>query len=106
MKTWDIARLDVATGRPEVLHTVPQGRAIAIHLDEGGTLDEHQVHEAAWLFVSAGLLGVGGHEGGDRQLGPGSLAAFDPHERHRVWAIEESRMLLLLTPWPAPDRQD
>ena len=32
--------------------------------------------------------------------GPGLLAIFDPKERHEVEAAEDSRLLLVLSPWP------
>jgi hypothetical protein len=33
------------------------------------------------------------------------MATFEPGERHEVTAIDSSRLLLLLSPWPAPDRR-
>jgi hypothetical protein len=32
--------------------------------------------------------------------GPGLFAEWDPAERHEVRAAEDSRLLLILTPWP------
>lgn len=46
---------------------------------------------------------VGASSGDEREAGAGSLASFDPAERHEVRALQDSRLLLLLTPWPAPD---
>jgi len=31
---------------------------------------------------------------------PGLLVEFDPGERHAVRAVSNTRLLLLLTPWP------
>ena len=106
MHSWDLGSLDVEAGRPAVLHSVPQGRAIAIDLPAGTALDEHQVHEGAWLIVVSGRVRVASEqdEAADH-LGPGGFAAFEPAERHDVSAQEDSRLLLLLTPWPAPDRR-
>jgi hypothetical protein len=28
---------------------------------------------------------------------------FEPHERHGVLALEDTRLLVILTPWPAPE---
>ena len=28
------------------------------------------------------------------------MATFDPNERHEVRAVEDSRLLLVLAPWP------
>jgi quercetin dioxygenase-like cupin family protein len=106
VRSWDLNAVDVQPGRPEVLHSVPQGRAIAIDLPAGTALDEHEVHEGAWLMVASGRVRVASEndEAADH-LGPGSFVAFDPRERHDVSAQEDSRLLLLLTPWPAPDRR-
>jgi quercetin dioxygenase-like cupin family protein len=106
MHSWDLTKLDVLPGHPEVLHSVPQGRAIAIDLPAGAALDEHEVHEGAWLMVASGRVRVASeNETGADHLGPGGFVAFDPHERHDVTAQEDARLLLLLTPWPAPDRR-
>ena len=105
MKTWHLGALDVQTGKPEVLHSVPQGRAIAIQLDAGHSLDDHEVYEGAWLIVTSGQVTVETDGGPGEEIGPGGLVAFEPHERHAVSALSISRLLLLLTPWPAPDRR-
>lgn len=105
MRVWDLTGLEVDDGQPEVLHSTPQGRAIAIHLAAGSELGEHEVHEGAWLVVAAGRVRLGARDGGEEVAGPGALAAFEPGERHAVTALEDARLLLLLTPWPAPDRR-
>jgi quercetin dioxygenase-like cupin family protein len=104
VKSWDLSGIDVAMGKPEVLHSVPQGRAIAIQLDAGRALDDHEVHEGAWLIVVSGRIRASSGDVGT-ELGAGSMATFEPGERHEVTAIDASRLLLLLSPWPAPDRR-
>jgi len=104
MRIWDLPAMEVAAHQPEVLHSAPEGRAIAIALPAGEALRDHQVHEAAWLVVASGRVSVGASSGDQREAGAGSLASFDPAERHEVRALQDSRLLLLLTPWPAPDR--
>ncbi len=104
MKVWDVAELAVRDGHPEVLVTGPAGRAIAIHLHQGHGLGEHQVYESAWLVVARGQVRVTDADGVTRDLQPGSLATFDPSERHEVLAVTDAMLLLLLTPWPAPER--
>jgi quercetin dioxygenase-like cupin family protein len=106
VRTWDLTSIDVEAGQPEVLHSVPQGRAIAINLPAGTALDDHEVHEAAWLIVASGKVRVASEkdEAADH-IGAGGFIVFDPRERHDVSAEEDSRLLLLLTPWPAPDRR-
>jgi quercetin dioxygenase-like cupin family protein len=99
METWDIASLDVQPHQPEVLRSDDETRVIAINLPAGGALQEHQVHERAWLVVAAGEVEV--EQGGDAVTGgPGLLAHFDPAERHLVRARQDSRLILLLSPWP------
>jgi len=100
MQSWDISTLDVEPHRPEVLASDDEGRAIAINLPGGESLQEHQVHERAWLVVAAGSVEIE-DAGGETVAGrPGTLAVFDPNERHEVRAVEDSRLLLLLSPWP------
>jgi quercetin dioxygenase-like cupin family protein len=99
METWDISSLDVQPHQPKVLDSEDEGRAIAIRLPAGEALQEHQVHERAWLVVVAGSIEIA--QGGDSVAGgPGFLAIFDPNERREVRATEDARLLLLLSPWP------
>jgi redox-sensitive bicupin YhaK (pirin superfamily) len=98
MRTWKIGELDVEAHQPEVLDSEAEGRAIVIQLPAGERLQEHQVHERAWLLVVSGAIEVDGAD--SVSGGPGLLAEFDPNERREVRATEESRLLLLLSPWP------
>ena len=74
MKRWDLRSVGVEPHQPEVLHSEGEGRTILIALPAGEALQEHQVHERAWLFVV--------------------------DERHEVRARSDARLLLLLAPWP------
>jgi quercetin dioxygenase-like cupin family protein len=99
MDTWDIASLDVKPHQPEVLRSDDETRVIAITLPAGELLREHQVHERAWLMVADGEVQV--EQGGSAVTGgPGFLAHFEPNERHEVRATADSRLVLLLSPWP------
>jgi redox-sensitive bicupin YhaK (pirin superfamily) len=99
MDTWDISSLDVQPHQPKVLDSEAEGRAIVIQLPAGERLQEHQVHERAWLAVISGAIEIA--QGGDSVAGgPGLLAIFDPNERREVRATEDARLLLLLGPWP------
>jgi quercetin dioxygenase-like cupin family protein len=100
MKTWDLSSLDVQPHQPEVLSSDDEGRVIAINLPAGEQLQEHQVHERAWLVVAAGAVEIDDAGGETISGGPGLLAAFDPNERHEVRATEDARLLLVLSPWP------
>lgn len=85
---------------PRVLAPEDGARAIAIRLEAGQTLDDHQVRERAWVVVVEGSVEIrtGEHvvEGG-----AGTLVTFDPGERHAVSSTDGARLLLLLAPWPA-----
>jgi len=99
MKYWDLGSMTVEPHRPEVLHSEGEGRSIAIHLPAGELLADHQVHERAWLVVVDGAIEV--EAGADTIQGaPGALFVFEPNERHEVRARTDSRLLLLLGPWP------
>jgi quercetin dioxygenase-like cupin family protein len=100
METWDLSNLDVQPHQPEVLASDDEGRVIAIELPAGERLREHQVHERAWLLVIDGAIEIS-DPGGESVAGrTGLLAAFDPNERREVRATADSRLLLLLSPWP------
>jgi quercetin dioxygenase-like cupin family protein len=99
MLHWDLRSLDVAPRQPEVLHSEGEGRTIAIQLPAGERLQDHQVHERAWLLVVDGEVEL--EAGADTVTGgAGLLAVFDPAERHEVRATRDARLLLLLGPWP------
>jgi quercetin dioxygenase-like cupin family protein len=99
MDTWDVASLQVQPRQPEVLRSDDETRVIAINLPGGERLQEHQVHERAWLVVASGEIEL--EQGGKTVTGgPGLLAHFEPGERHEVRATIDARLILLLSPWP------
>jgi quercetin dioxygenase-like cupin family protein len=99
MQRWDLRTVEVKAHQPEVLHSEGEGRTILILLPAGEKLQEHQVHERAWLLVVEGEIQL--TDGGeDVTAGPGFLAVFDPNERREVLARSDARLLLLLAPWP------
>ena len=99
MDTWDIASLPVEPRHPQVLRSDDETRVIAINLPAGERLQEHQVHERAWLIVADGEVEV---EEGERTVtgGPGLLLHFEPNERREVRATADARLILMLSPWP------
>jgi len=100
METWDLSRLGIEPHRPKVLSSDGEGRAIAINLPSGEQLQEHQVHERAWLLVVSGAIDIAEPGGEAVSGGAGLLASFDPKERRVVTATEDALLLLLLSPWP------
>ena len=82
---------------------------IVINLPGGEQLQDHQVHERAYVVVVDGEVEIQ-QDGDDAyQAGPGFLAHFEPKERHEVRAKSDSRLLLILSPWPGeghPSRRE
>ena len=103
MQQWDLHSLEVAPQRPIVLDSHPEGRSVAIMLRSGERLQEHRVHERAWLIVIDGQVEIDSH-GATQRGGPGLVAIFDPKEDHEIRALAESRLLLILAPWPGDGR--
>jgi len=99
LQSWDIRSLDIRPHRPEVLRSDGEARVIGIQLPAGEELQEHQVHERAYLLVVDGEIEVAGG-GGSEIGGPGYLACFDPKERRGVRARSDARLVLVLAPWP------
>lgn len=100
MKHWNLASIDVQPRQPQVIETTDEGRAVLIQLPAGEKLQDHEVHERAWLTVVSGEVLVSAGVGNAANLVPGELVTFDPKERHEVSATTDALLLLLLTPWP------
>lgn len=99
METWDIPSLNIEPHKPQVLRTDEETRAIAINLPAGEELQDHQVHERAYLVVAHGEVEIT-RESETVSGGAGLVAHFEPAERHAVRARSDARLLLLLSPWP------
>ncbi len=101
MQSWNLTELEAPGGAidPQVLSTDDGARAIAIRLEAGQALNDHQVRERAWLVVVEGEAEI---RCGDAVVsgGVGTLATFAPGERHAVSSGSGARLLLLLAPWP------
>ena len=101
MEHWDVRALAVEPHKPQVLRSDSELRAIVIQLPAGEELQEHQVHERAYVLVVDGEIEIeldGERTGG----GAGFLSHFDAGERHAVRALSDARLLLVLAPWPGP----
>ncbi|MGZ4268472.1 MAG: cupin domain-containing protein [Solirubrobacteraceae bacterium] len=102
MDIWNVGSLGVEPQRPQVLHSDEgAARAVALSLRAGEALEDHEVHEHAWLTVHRGTVAV---EQGDESVHApaGSLVHWNPQERHAVRAVEDALLVLLLAPWPGP----
>lgn len=101
MKTFDLRTLSVEPHKPQVLQSDHgEGRSIALHLPAGEQLQEHEVHERAYVVIVDGSVEIRDAGGETTTGGPGTLAIFEPHERHELSAVEDSRILMVLAPWP------
>jgi quercetin dioxygenase-like cupin family protein len=102
MDIWDIRSLDVQPHHPQILRSDDgAARAIAIHLPAGEELQEHEVHEHAYLIVIAGEVELA-QDGETQAGGAGMVAHWVPQQRHEVRATSDARLLLVLAPWPGP----
>lgn len=100
MKHWDTTALGLRPHSPKILSTTDDARAIALEIPAGESLEEHQVHERAWVTVLEGEVDVTTSDGERVSGAAGLVIEFSPRERHAVHARADARLLLLLTPWP------
>lgn len=84
---------------PRVLFTSPECRAVVIDLRGGEELGDHHVRERAVVEVVTGWVSIECC-GETVELEAGTLVTFDPGEHHTVRALADTRLLLLLAPWP------
>jgi quercetin dioxygenase-like cupin family protein len=100
VERWHLPSIEASGQRePRVLFSQPEFRGVVVDLDEDGELGEHQVREHLLVHVVAGRVHVtAGTE--EAECEAGSLVRFAPGETHGVRALEPSRILLLLAPWP------
>ncbi|MGC2373987.1 MAG: hypothetical protein WA484_08955 [Solirubrobacteraceae bacterium] len=100
MNSWEIKALDLKPRLPEILSSSDAARVIVLDLAEGESLAEHEVHERAWVLVLDGAIELTTAAGEHASGGVGLLVELAPGERHDVLATSQSRLLLLLAPWP------
>jgi quercetin dioxygenase-like cupin family protein len=101
MDTWELPGIETPGGSrsPVVLRSQDEARAVLIGLEPGQELGEHQVKEHLWLVVVDGAVTL---QAGDVvvEAPAGTLARFEPDERHAVASEHGAKILLLLAPWP------
>ena len=99
METWDVRTLSLEPHHPQVLRSDEETRAIAINLPRGDELQEHQVHERAYVLVVDGDVEI--DQDGQTVAGSSGLVAhFAPNERRTIRALSDARLVLVLAPWP------
>jgi quercetin dioxygenase-like cupin family protein len=103
METWILPEISTPGGSrsPVVLRSQDEARAVLVGLDPGQRLGDHQVKEHAWVIVVDGSVTF---RAGDEEIEApaGTLARFEPDERHSVSTEDGAKILLLLAPWPGP----
>ncbi|MCW2949464.1 MAG: hypothetical protein JWN41_477 [Thermoleophilia bacterium] len=94
----------VGRGKPQVLFSHPECRAILVQLQAHERLGDHAVRQRAVVEVVTGRVRM--ECGSDQTECPaGSLVCLDPGERHAVYALEDSQLLLVLAPWAEADQE-
>jgi quercetin dioxygenase-like cupin family protein len=102
VQTWNLPEIETPDGTrsPIVLLSESEARAVLIGLDPGQELGDHQVKEHAWVVVVDGSVQIGAVGGETIEGTVGTLAHFEPDERHFVRSAGGAKFLLLLAPWP------
>lgn len=100
MQSWDLKTVGVEPHQPEILASADDARTILLFLPAGEKLQEHEVHERARIVIVEGQVEISTPGGEDVSAGPGHLLEFEPGERRTVAARSDTRLLLILSPWP------
>lgn len=88
-----------------MLFSTPEVRAVVIDLAPGEEMSDHRVGERALVQVVCGCIELES-EGSETTCGDGVLVVLEPGERSGIRALEQSRLLLTLAPWPGADHYD
>ncbi len=100
MQRWHLPSIEANGKRePRVLFSRPECRAVVIDLNTGDELGAHRVYESAVLQVVSGRVRLEVDEEGV-ECDAGSLVTFAARETRSLRALEPSRILLVLAPWP------
>jgi quercetin dioxygenase-like cupin family protein len=100
MDSWDVKSMGLQPHAPQILSSSADARAIALAIPGGESLQDHQVHERAWVSVLGGEVEITTAAGESITGAAGLVVEFEPGERHAVRALSDARLLLLLMPWP------
>jgi quercetin dioxygenase-like cupin family protein len=102
MQRWDLTAANEGgrTG-PRVLFSTAETRGVMIDLAQDEEMSDHQVRERALVQVLQGSATC--TSGADTaNCEAGTLIVFEPGEPHTLRALQPTRLLLVLAPWPAP----
>jgi quercetin dioxygenase-like cupin family protein len=101
VEAWNLPEIDTPNGSrsPVVLLSENEARAVLVGLDPGQALGAHQVKAHAWVLIVGGKAQI--RAGGEEiEASTGTLAHFEPDERHSVRSEGGAKILMLLAPWP------
>ena len=97
MEHWDLRTLEVEPHQPKILHSARgEARSILINLPAGEELQEHQVHERAYVVVIDGEVELGGQRRRPRASPRSSIRTSATPSR----PTSDARLLIVLAPWP------
>lgn len=102
MQRWDLTAANEGgrTG-PQVLFSTSEARGVVIDLAQDDEMGDHQVRERALVQILRGSVTcTSGAE--TATCAEGTLIVFEPGEPHILRALQPTRLLLVLAPWPAP----
>jgi quercetin dioxygenase-like cupin family protein len=101
MESWDLKTVEVEAHQPLILASGDDARSILLLLPAGEEMQEHEVHERAHVLVVDGEVDLSTGNGGDSvNASAGHLFEFDPGERRTILARSDTRLLMVLSPWP------
>lgn len=101
MQHWDLTAANEGsrTG-PRVLFSTPEARGVVMDLAQDEEMGDHQVRERALIHILRGSVTC--MSGADTATCvEGTLTVFEPGEPHTLRALQPTRLLLVLAPWPA-----
>lgn len=87
---------------PRVLFSSPECRVVVVDVANGEQIGDHRVRERAVVEVVTGRVSIES-SGETAECAAGALVTFDPGEEHRVRALADTRLLIMLAPWPAAE---
>lgn len=99
VERWHLPSIEASgTREPRVLFSQPEFRGVVLDLNDGDELGDHRLYERSFIHIVSGRLGVSGDR--DVECEAGTLLSFAAKETRSVRALEPSRILLVLAPWP------
>lgn len=100
VERWHLPSVEASGKRePRVLFSSAEARGVLLDLNPGDELGDHRLRESAIVHVVSGMVRVE-LDGRSVECEQGTLLTFASGETRSLVALSESRLLLLLVPWP------